>query len=149
MEILFALIIIMIVCSVIADAYDNLVVYMAPFWQSFGHGWHSFSNYVTHYMGNNIYLIMGGACVVFSIFHLVYFKPHKAERYFKKYAKNIITRQEAITKIADTLYKPSLGVPSALNSKLTEKRIMALRKRVKAEEAFIRDLKNYIITKET
>ena len=80
---------------------------------------------------------------------MLWFKPHKAELYFKQYKNNIITRQQAITQITETMYEPTMGVPPALNSKITEKRLKALRKRVKAEEEFIRDLRDYIRTKES
>ena len=101
------------------------------------------------FINENHYLILGVVCFVFSFFYLVYFKPHQAEKYFKQYQKNIITKQEAITKIGDTLYRPTQGIPSALDSRIRVKRIRALRKRVRAEEAFIRDLKSYIRTKES
>lgn len=98
---------------------------------------------------DNSYLIAGIICFVGAFLYLIYFKPHKAEKYFIEYKNDRLTRNQAITKIADTMYKTSTGIPSALNSKLTEKRIKALRKRVQAEESFINDLKSYIRTKES
>lgn len=103
----------------------------------------------SHFVVENRYALLGGMCFLLTACYLVYFKPHQAEKYFMQYKANRITRQEAIMKIADTMYKPaSQELPSVMNSKLTEKRIKALRRRVQAEEAFIHDLKNYIRTKE-
>jgi len=101
------------------------------------------------FLAQNFYLILATACFLSALLYLVYFKPHRAAKFFAQYKNNDISRQQAITKIADTLYKPRVGVPSVINSKLTEKRVNALRKRIRAEEGFIRDLISYIRVKES
>ena len=103
----------------------------------------------TNFIVENYYAISGGMCFLLAGCYLIYFKPHQAEKYFKQYKANRLSKEQAIEKIAETLYRPASGLPSVSNSKLTEKRIKALHKRVHAEEAFIHDLKNYIRTKET
>lgn len=98
---------------------------------------------------DNYFALLAISCSMMAIIYLILFKPHKAEEYFIQYKNDQLTRYQAIVKISDTMYRRGSGVPSVISSKLTERRIRALRKRVRAEESFINDLKSYIRTKES
>jgi hypothetical protein len=78
----------------------------------------------------------------------LYFKPHPASKHFDAYKKDLITREQAIEKIANTMYNYRRDrLPSVRKSKSMERRIRWLRKRIKAEEEFINDLISYMKTK--
>jgi hypothetical protein len=136
---LFVILLICYIISEISNCWDDYIFYkISP-------KWHAFALFVD----GNFYLAMSILCFLLAVVYLVVFKPHKAQKYFIQYKNNDISRYQAITKIADTMYTPSSKIPSALNSKLMETRINALRKRVRAEESFINDLKSYIRSKES
>ena len=134
MHFVFAAILICAIISMVLDWLDD-------FWY-----YHVFPYYnaTIVFIDNNFYIVMSVLCFMSFLFCLVYLKPHQAEKYFIQYKNDRITRDQAITKIANTVHKHGSGLPSVISSKLTEKRISALRKRVRAEESFINDLKSYI-----
>ena len=78
----------------------------------------------------------------------MYYRPHPSEKHFNAYKKDLITRDQAIERIADTMYNYRRdSLPSERKSRSLARRIQALRKRVKAEEGFLNDLISYIKTK--
>jgi hypothetical protein len=84
------------------------------------------------------FLILGITCLVLALVVYAYFKPHPAQKHIEAYKKGKIPRQLAIAKVASTFYNPRLdGMPSQRKSARLEKKIMALHKRVKAEQTFV------------
>lgn len=100
------------------------------------------------FLANNIFAIAGLACFGLAVYVYIFYKPHPATRCIKSYKEGKITRGEAIEKIANTMYNPARDkIPSAYQSKILEKRINALRGRVKAETELMEDVIKYIKTK--
>lgn len=102
-----------------------------------------------HFLEKNYWMILGISCLVASVLYLIYNKPHRWERIYKQYKKGLITRNQALMRIGDTMYDPYSPLPSATSSRVNEKRINALSKRLRAETEFVQDLKEYIIKKES
>ena len=92
------------------------------------------------------FIIALGFFIYYSIcFYLYAVVPHPAKKHFRAFKKGEITRQEAKDKIADTMYKPKAGeVPSVYQSRVLEKRIQVLGRRVRAEKEFIEELIDYM-----
>jgi len=136
MPLIIAGIVIALICFVIAfivEKVEDFFIATASFWG---------------FCGQNILSFCGLGCFVLALFVFVYFKPHPAEKHFKLYKTGKLARGQAIKKIGDTMYSPKQGkTPLAYQSKILEKRINALKKRVKAETSFLEELTKYIIAK--
>lgn len=121
-----AVLVIILILIKLAELIEFLAVLIAPFW--FG--------------------LLGIGSLAVAIFVFIYFKPHQAEKHFESYKKGEITKKQAVEKIVDTMYKPGIDkIPPVYQSKIIEKRINALRKRIKTETSFIEDLIKYIKTR--
>jgi hypothetical protein len=129
--IVFALI--YIIFLFIANKVEDFFYATSPFW---------------HFCGDNIFLLFAFALLFLAGLSYIYFKPHPAENHFKSYKKGEITRRQAIEDIATTMYNPKRnGIPPVYKSKSIERRIQALRKRVRAEADFIEELIRYLKAK--
>jgi hypothetical protein len=85
---------------------------------------------------------------VAAAYVFIFYKPHPATRHIRSYKKGKISRREAIEKISSTLYDHKKEkIPSAISSKIIEKRVQALRKRIKAEEGLLEDSVEYLKAK--
>ena len=129
--------IIIIICGLISITLDKL-----DDW------WFVTGPRLAAFFGAYGFLLAAGVCLALLGVVILYFKPHPAEKHFVAYKKNEISRQQAIERIVGTLYNwRSGGVPPAWKSKIMEKRIHWLNRRVKAEEEFINNLISYMRTK--
>jgi len=100
------------------------------------------------FLDKNVFKLLAIGCFGLGIYVFIYYKPHSATRYFKAYKKGIISRGEAIEQISNKMYSPKRDkIPPAYQSKILEKRIQSLKKRVNAETEFMEDLIKYIKTK--
>lgn len=125
--ILFA-IFVFVVCT-LADAYYSTEIFWLFLW-------------------DNIFAVLGIICFGLAVYIFIFYKPHPAEKHIKSYKKGEISRGEAIEKISSTLYNPKKeNIPSSISSKIIEKRVQALRKRVKAETGLLEDSIKYFKTK--
>ena len=133
---ILGIIAILVFCYFIAwlfEIIENFFIFMQPLWG---------------FIGDNFFFAMAVILWVFAIFVFIYFKPHPAEKHFIAYKNNQISRQTAIRKISSTMYNPRRdGLSSRRKSKIYERRIKALRKRVNAEKDFIDDLRHYMRAK--
>jgi len=86
------------------------------------------------FVWGNIWLLLGVSSLLASIYYLIVYKPLQAEKLFQKYKDGLLSREEAIEKIADTFYNPVVeGLPSSISTQVRTKRVAALRKRLRAE----------------
>lgn len=96
----------------------------------------------------DFFLLLAIACFLLAGFCFRYLKPHPAEKHFLALAENKISRQEAIEKIAGTMYDwKRKKIPSVATSKWVERRLKALRGRVKVEKEFMEELIKYLKTR--
>ena len=131
--IIAGIVIIIALIALAVDKIEDFFIYTSSFWA---------------FLGNNIFAFFALLFLFLAVIVLIYFKPHPAEKYFKSYKKGEITRRQAIEDIANTMYNSKTDhVPPAYKSKMLEKRISALRKRVKAETEFIEQLIGYMKTR--
>lgn len=106
------------------------------------------SNPFLFFLWKNFFAIAGLILLGLAVYIFIFYKPHPAEKHIKSYKKGKISRGEAIEKISSTLYNPRKeNIPSSISSKIIEKRVQALRRRVKAETGLLEDSIEYFKTK--
>lgn len=117
------IIIALIILEAIGKALSSFFDFVSPFFV---------------FIGTNIYLIMGITCLALAGALCVYYKSHPAQKHIEAYKSGKITRETAINRIVESVdFRQYRRVPSAYKSKIMEKRITALTKRIKAEKLFM------------
>jgi uncharacterized membrane protein len=134
MEIIIPLIIIIAILSFIFSFFyqkiEDFFIATESFWS---------------FLGSNIFMVVGFICFGLAVFVFFYLKPHPAEKHFNSYKEGKISRAKAIELISDEMYDSQRdNIPLAYKSKILEKRIQALRKRIKSETEFMEDLIRYL-----
>lgn len=129
-------IIISLICFVLAfifDKIEDLFYLLLPFFV---------------FIGNKIFLVLALFFFGAAAFVYLYFKPHPAEKYIKKYQEGKISRGVAVEKIVGTLYSHNDylqdRIPSVYQSRIVERRLNALKKRVKVENEFMEEIIRYM-----
>jgi uncharacterized membrane protein len=137
MWVIIVIILVFAAISFITDKLDDWFFENSPFFHS-----------IWSFIGDNFFLFCAFSSLALAGFVFVYFRPHPAEKHFSAYKKDLINRDQAIERIANTMYDYRRDkLPSVRKSRSLERRVQALRRRVKAEEAFINDLINYMRAK--
>jgi hypothetical protein len=137
MGIIIAILAVLAIISITYDKLDDLFFYLSPYLAS-----------IWGFVEAHFFLFCALTFILFAVVLFVYFRPHPSEKHFNAYKKDLITRDQAIERIANTMYNYRRDpLPSVRKSRSLERRVQALRKRVKAEEAFINDLISYIKTR--
>ena len=98
------------------------------------------------FLSENIWFILGLSSFITSIYYLIFYNPHQAELAFKQYKEGLLTMDQTVNKVVDALYDPVVeGWPSALSSKIGEKRAIAFQRRLDVEndimEKIIKNMK--------
>ncbi len=104
----------------------------------------------TYYFILNNYYAFGG--IIFFILSYVaweFLREHPAEKIYQSYKEGRIKRQQAVTRIIDSMYhySPSTSPPPAYKSEIMARRLNSLTKRVKAEQEFTDELFKYMKSK--